>query len=229
MGVCARRVILEPDAQQTCNLQTTEILQQLKEIGRTGGARLRVSATALLSPLTDCTPSRNRTSMGRPPMASGRRSAGDRGRMKLCCKLRAGKRLECEGWALLELCRCAAAQEGAGICRRKGLEAAGHVALELIAGNDLRRLKDYRRVGIAQPHDIEERVALFRIPQRSGIAELILIEPRGPKAKASAQAHAGQNYNRRMAALMADISHMPWLSEHLVCTIIADPRVRQDR
>ena len=84
------------------------------------------------------------------------------------------------------------AQEGAGICSRKGLEAAGHVALELVAGDDLRRLKEYRRVAVAYPHDIQERVALFRIPQRPGIAELILIQPRGPKTKAAAQTHADE-------------------------------------
>jgi hypothetical protein len=36
---CGRGVVLEPDAQQTRDLQTTEIAQQKKEIGRTGGAR----------------------------------------------------------------------------------------------------------------------------------------------------------------------------------------------
>jgi len=59
-------------------------------------------------------------------------------------------------------------------------------------------LKDYRCVGIAQPHDIEECVALLRIAQRAGITEPILIEPRVPEAKASAQAHAGKYYNRRL-------------------------------
>jgi hypothetical protein len=39
VGACGRGVVLEPDAQQTRDLQTTEILQQPKEIGRTGGAR----------------------------------------------------------------------------------------------------------------------------------------------------------------------------------------------
>jgi hypothetical protein len=78
-----------------------------------------------------------------------------------------------------------------GFCGRENFEATAHISLELVAGDHLRRLKDNGCVAITQSDRIEERVALFRIPDRSGIAELVLIEPRGSKAKASALAHAG--------------------------------------
>jgi hypothetical protein len=129
-------------------------------------AAVCASATALLRSLIDCTHRRNRTSMGIPLVTSGRRLTGERGRMKLSanCSPVTG----CERRALLQLDRCAATQEVAGASQDvvgtsvwERIEAASNVALELVGWNDLRRLKECRRVGTGYPHNIERRLALF--------------------------------------------------------------------
>ena len=132
MGAFGRGVVLEPDAQQPRDLQTTEIFQQQKEIRRTRGARER-QRYCVAKPV-------DRLHAQPEQDVDGQTAHGERQKVcrqqrpnKALCELRAGKRLECEGWVLLKLRRCAAVQEGAGICGREGFEAAGHVSLELIA------------------------------------------------------------------------------------------------